>query len=257
MKPEAIKQIIDVATDAAIAQQSIILPQNATLSFAGREYIRQGNEWKLVEPLVERLLPLPKPYMLSTLKGLIEYVKSNVDGTTEAKAIVHVASPTMVSVVGPTIGFQKQRPTYAIATFADDNHPFGNQLTLEHFMVWLRSRFVPTQDSEATIKALSGVKDGEVRNVVDTGLSQEISIKVGVDMTDRGQVKNPVLLQPYRTFREVEQPRSEFLIRLTSGEKLPLVTLHEADGGTWKVEAILKIAAFLREGLGPDVMVLS
>jgi hypothetical protein len=76
-------------------------------------------------------------------------------------------------------------------------------------------------------------------------------------MTDRGEVKNPVMLQPYRTFREVGQPQSEFLVRLQSGEKLPTVAVFEADGGSWQVEAIQKIVRFLRDGLQNEVLVLS
>lgn len=255
MKPEVIKEISVLANRAANAEANLITGQ--TLAFAGRNYLRNGAGWIEVEPLEERNLPMPPRYQLTTLSGLIDYLMSNVDNTTEAKAVVHVESPWSVQVVGPTVGFKKQRPVFAQVHLVEEGHPFGKYQQLENFMVWLRSRFIPTPDSENLIKALSGVKDGEVKTVVDTGLSQEVSIKVGVDMTDRGQIKNPVVLQPYRTFREIEQPTSEFLVRLQSGEKLPVVALYEADGGTWQVSATRKIVEFLREGLEGAVTVLS
>lgn len=220
--------------------------QNAILKAGGREFIREGDRWKPVEPVAEREVPLPQTYQLATLAGLVAYLKSDIDETKKAGAIVHVVSPTKVLVVGPPVGFKLQRPVFAAASFSDDAHPWAQPQELESFQVWLRARFVPTDDSANLLKALSGVKDGEVKNVVDTGLSQEVSIKVGVDLTDRALIKNPVMLRPYRTFREVAQPQSEFVVRMTGNANgLPRVTLHEADGGTWKLEAILKVVQWL------------
>lgn len=53
-------------------------------------------------------------------------------------------------------------------------------------------------------------------------------------------------LRPYRTFREVEQPASEFVFRLRSlNGEVPWCALFEADGGKWKLDAVLKIKAWL------------
>lgn len=60
---------------------------------------------------------------------------------------------------------------------------------------------------------------------------------------------NPVYLAPYRTFREVTQPLSPFVLRMKQGREggLPTVALFEADGGKWKLDAIAFIRDFLRE----------
>ena len=55
-----------------------------------------------------------------------------------------------------------------------------------------------------------------------------------------------VVEQPYRTFLEVEQPASDFLLRLDKGGR---PALYEADGGAWKLEAKRNIAAYLGEQL--------
>jgi len=55
-----------------------------------------------------------------------------------------------------------------------------------------------------------------------------------------------VKLKPYRTFNEVEQPESEFLLRLSDGAQ---VALYEADGGAWKLTARRNIADYLRKQL--------
>jgi len=59
-------------------------------------------------------------------------------------------------------------------------------------------------------------------------------------------IKPRVMLTPYRTFLEVEQPTSEFLLRLNDeGE----VGLFEADGGMWALTAKDRIAAYFEEKL--------
>lgn len=59
-------------------------------------------------------------------------------------------------------------------------------------------------------------------------------------------VKPIVKLKPYRTFSEVEQPESEFLVRLSDGGR---VALYEADGGAWKLQARRNVADYLKENL--------
>ena len=64
------------------------------------------------------------------------------------------------------------------------------------------------------------------------------------------QVKPRVTLRPFRTFLEVAQPESEFILRLNDrGE----VNLIGADGGAWKLEAVRNIAAYFEEKLGDMV----
>lgn len=75
-------------------------------------------------------------------------------------------------------------------------------------------------------------------------------------MTVGERPKNPVMLKPYRTFREVDQPQSECIVRLTSNPSaLPKVALYESDGGAWRLEAVSKIVAHLSEAL-PDWTVI-
>lgn len=65
-------------------------------------------------------------------------------------------------------------------------------------------------------------------------------------MKDNKIVKPIVQLKPYRTFIEIDQPESEFLLRLHDGMK---VALYEADGGAWKLQARTNIAEYLKTEL--------
>ena len=69
---------------------------------------------------------------------------------------------------------------------------------------------------------------------------------------------NPVRLKPYRTFREVSQPGSLFVVRAKRADDggLPKVALFEADGGKWKLEAIDNIRQYLTSKIA-DIPILA
>ena len=61
---------------------------------------------------------------------------------------------------------------------------------------------------------------------------------------------NPVLLRPYRTFTEVEQPASQFIFRAkANGDEGITYKLTEADGGAWKSEAMKNVQEYLRQNV--------
>ena len=103
---------------------------------------------------------------------------------------------------------------------------------------------------------MSSIKDETVRISGDDGFTQTVTARAGVALVEEVKVPNPVTLRPYRTFMEVEQPPSSFVLRLRSGDKSPNVSLHEADGGQWKLEAIRAIKAFLAEQL-PEMLIVA
>lgn len=61
-------------------------------------------------------------------------------------------------------------------------------------------------------------------------------------------VPNPVTLIPYRTFLEVQQPASDFIFRMKSSCGVQCA-IFEADGGTWKNEAMNNIKEYLKNEL--------
>ena len=53
-------------------------------------------------------------------------------------------------------------------------------------------------------------------------------------------------LQPFRTFLEVAQPESEYLLRVDEDGR---IGLFEADGGVWKLEAKRNVKEYLADAL--------
>ena len=64
------------------------------------------------------------------------------------------------------------------------------------------------------------------------------------------QIRPVVKLRPYRTFLEVEQPESDFLIRIREGGE---IGFFEADGGAWKLFARSIIKSKLEDLLCDEI----
>ena len=76
-------------------------------------------------------------------------------------------------------------------------------------------------------------------------------------MSAEAAVPNPVTLAPFRTFRDVAQPASLFVLRVQGGGETPNVALFEADGGAWRLAAIENIKKWLEENITGEVEVLA
>lgn len=124
----------------------------------------------------------------------------------------------------------------------------------EEFMILLRSQFQPSEDRDYLLSILSSVTSKATVKSEDNGLGQSVSINKGICNVQMTPVKSIVKLRPYRTFYEIKQPESEFLVRLSlEGDGSVSVALHEADGGMWRMEARQGIAAYLAELLAKEI----
>lgn len=162
---------------------------------------------------------------------------------------MHVVSPTEVRLISSLVGVELQRHVFAIATPVLPAS-LESVFSPEEFIIALHTRCVQSEDRDYLIALASDVRAGSEVAASDDGLSQTISGKSGVTLMRAQTVKNPVHLAPYRTFPEVSQPASAFIVRAKkgSGEGSPVnFTLIEADGGAWRLEAVNAIARWLDE----------
>lgn len=116
----------------------------------------------------------------------------------------------------------------------------------EKAIIELRSRFAPGEGVDYLLDLLSRISKEDGVATTDNGVSQTVEARQGVALKATVQVKPRVPLRPFRTFQEVEQPESEFLLRLDEDGN---VGLFEADGGMWKLTARQTVKAFLEAEL--------
>ena len=116
----------------------------------------------------------------------------------------------------------------------------------EEAIIQLRSLFIPNGGSAYLLDLLSRINTEQGVTTQDNGVTQTVTARQGVALSEKVAIKPRVSLQPFRTFLEVAQPESEFLLRLNEQGN---VGLFEADGGVWKLEAKRNIAAYFEREL--------
>jgi len=228
---------------------------NKILELAGPKTIAVGDFQYAERDLVPIISPIPDPLIVNTLTGLFGYVVVLAKGDVGQDSIfIHVYSPILVNVEG-ALNKEGQRNIYLTARHELPTFPFGQWLDTEDFIVKTQTMFVPSDDLDNIVKIVGNMKEESVKTVVDDGVSQEVTTRTGVASVEEVEVKRFLNLKPYRTFLEVEQPLSSFIIRLR--QPGPTVALFEADGGRWRLECIDNIKNWLQYHLGDTVTIIA
>lgn len=198
--------------------------------------------------------PSVDPVVLHTLDSLITFIQEDVDGSLCGDFIsIHVESPTKVNLIG-SVRDDRSREVFAtVKAELPDQISYGRFYDTEDFNISVQSRFVDNHDKKLLLKFTGLIKEENVKQTGDDGISQAIMIKTGVVSVDQAIVPNPVSLAPWRTFQEVNQPESMFVFRMKDG---PSAALFEADGGAWRLEAIRNIKEYLEAAL-PETVILA
>nr|DAU95171.1 MAG TPA: hypothetical protein [Caudoviricetes sp.] len=195
----------------------------------------------------------PTVYEVDTLDALVKLILT--EGLTLGRRLyVRVDSARKVTVTMTYNGGELRNPYLRFPLYeAVSDVPgvtIGNLMSQERAIVELQSLYGATPDRDYLLDLLSRIDVNEGVSSVDNGVTQEVNVRTGAVLKQATPVRPIVQLQPYRTFLEVEQPVSDFLLRV-SKEGEP--TLFEADGGAWKLEAKRSIAAYLAEKLADQV----
>lgn len=191
---------------------------------------------------------IPATLVFHTLQSLAEYARDKIDrGYMDRRNIfVHVVSPTQVDLRTGIFGENNQRACLAQAKHTPSGFVFGKWYDMEMMNILLQSLFEPTDGRRAALSVVGTVKHEAVQTADDTGTTQKVTAMKGIVTTAKVEVPNPIMLRPYRTFIEIDQPDSPFVLRMTGGGDKPLLaTLIEADGGRWEIEAIKSAKLFL------------
>ena len=125
----------------------------------------------------------------------------------------------------------------------------GVKLGFEEMQIALRTRFQETPDAIYAMKLLSDITSGGKITLNDNGIATSVVTNKGIALQSNEAIRPIVKLKPYRTFQEVNQPESSFLIRVSERG----ISLTEADGGMWKLAARETIKKFLEDRLDQEV----
>ncbi|WP_425152858.1 hypothetical protein [Candidatus Palauibacter sp.] len=240
--------------DSTLSAGAIEAVAQLAVSAAGKTVEIDGVAYATA-PLHDPRQPAPAPDVLEmhSLTALVRYIAENRDGLSFERCAVHVESPTSVSLVGPlSDGHYRQRFAYARATArpaADGGFHFGAFLDLERFNIALQALFTGAGQRDDVIRFVGNIKSEQVRQQSDDGKTQSVEARTGIATVATVDVPNPVTLAPYRTFMEIPQVASPFVLRLREESSGIVAALFEADGGAWKEWTIGLIGKFLEDRL--------
>jgi hypothetical protein len=203
-------------------------------------------------PVFEPNCPSIETLEVCTLGGFVDYIRGNLDGLTGEGVVAHIISPTTVALVGAAEGRHKKREVYCRAeAVVSQAFQFGRFCDAETFIVGLLSHFVRDQSTEAILKLVGNLRDEAIRTSTDDGITQQVAVRAGVVRDATVKVPNPVALKPYRTFAEIDQPESLYVVRLQRAEKdLPKAALFEVTDNLWRLEAVKAIKEYLAGKIG-------
>lgn len=185
---------------------------------------------------------------INTLSGFVKYIRANLDRE-DLRLIVHVKDESTVYLKG-LLEVDGSREALAVAEAIVPQFYFDHFMDMEEFNIALQAKFVKTEDRQVLLQVVGNVAEKNVKNTGDDGVSQAITINQGVASKADVKVPNPVVLAPYRTFLEIDQPESQFIFRMKDG---PRGAIFEADGGAWRNQAIVNIREYLNDQLSEEI----
>ena len=212
------------------------LAQPDSIEVDGRSFVTENvNE---VKPKVIT------PLVIHSLQGLVDYLTDCKD---DGNKMIQVVDPTRVIVMDTTADpVHRHREYFAEAKLIQSGFPFGQYIPQEDMIVALHTQFRQSANRDKLLRICAGLIVKAEVQTTDDGLSQRVQAQVGVTRVQEVDIENPVMLQPIRTFTEVEQPEAPYVVRIKGGEKIaPTVAIYEADGGQWKNAAIANIRTWL------------
>lgn len=212
-------------------------------------YTYASKELTLVEAEPSR----PKDFCVDTLSGLVRIIKEEGSQMKDLKLFVQVEDQRHVAVWSdylmlPYRQFERWRLYTAEADVP--RITVGQYMDQQQAIIELQSLHNATPDRDYLLDLLSKIDVTQGVKSTDNGVTQEATVKTGVVLKDTVPVKPIVELQPFRTFLEVDQPVSKFLLRVDEHGR---AGLFEADGGAWKLEAKRSIAAWLSDALAAEI----
>lgn len=221
-----------------------------TIDVDGKEYVTR----EVFLPPEKRDVYAIKIY---SLEGLVEYLNQKVDGLEASKLVIVVNSHFSVSVYRQVDDVKDSRTHWIHADYESEGFTFGRHLDTETFMVQSQALIVDAHDRAELLKLVGNLTTAAVQTSTDNGISQTVTVETGVRKSNV-ELPNPVTLAPRRTFPEVEQPESPFVLRVKQSREgmMPEIALYEADGGLWKLKAIKNIKEYLKSNLKVEIPVI-
>lgn len=261
---ELVELLMSKATEAEAAKQELG-HRLETMAKATNEIDGVLHRWDVAKmmwvpcPKIVKDDPeMPEPLEFFTLAGIVDYINANTEGlipTDGSRYILQVVDQGRVELLTQPSENERSRYVIALARAHVPGVEFGKYMNTDTFNTMLLSRFIETDARKTLFAVVKSMTKEQTAQTTDDGVGQVVTVKDGVSMASNVQFQNPVPLRPRRTFTEVEQPESNFTLRVDTDAN---VALFESDGGAWKNEAVANVKDYLQRNIeNPAVIVIA
>lgn len=195
----------------------------------------------------------PECMHVNTLDAFVNYILAGIKNSEiKDKLYINITSPTCVVAETPVNVYGKRKIIVKAERYSLRSFIFGQYNSFEGFVVSLQSQFLPTEERNNLLSSLKLMTQSNEVHTEDNGISQTVTARAGATL---GQIQvSPIWkLSPFRTFTEVEQPSSVFLLRLRQNSEGAEFALHETDGGAWAIKAMQLIKEYLKASLEEQI----
>ena len=227
------------------------------LEINGGVYAFFGGRMNRMEHVLPDDMPEPSSVTVFSLNGLVDMIRADVDGMFaegNPMHIVRVTDETTVEVLSPALGIHRVRHRRILCQAPVPRIRFGQYLETEDFQVMMQTCFEKSEARDMVMTLAGSVSREQSMRKSDDGMTQTVQAQHGVVTVGEVRLNNPVPLTPLRTFYEVEQVTSPFILRFDENAK---AALYEGDGGAWRLKAVSAVADWLRRNLeGLNVCVI-
>ncbi|MCK9467705.1 MAG: hypothetical protein M0P94_05250 [Candidatus Absconditabacterales bacterium] len=178
-----------------------------------------------------------------TLNSIVDYCNQKIDKIGEI--VIHVSDYRTVTVYAGLDKDNKRSVLLQVKapeSYLEDY--VGIRLDSETFNTFLQTNFVITENLLNLLSITSHLATNNSIKTSDDGMSQTAVVETSVVSKEKKEIKNPITLRPYRTFAEIEQPDSMFILRLHEGNQCKLEFVKN---DYWQIDAITKIKEYLNK----------
>jgi len=206
-------------------------------------------------------LTRPEPLQISSLQGVVEYLKQSGDsismGENDDGLMVHIPAYNGVRVLSGLDKIHQSRRCYVTAAVPGNCFAFDRFMPVETFIISVMANFVETLPRQEVLAFVSSLQADEQDKTEDDGVSQRVLVKKSVTTVGSAVVPNPVELQPYVTFPDINQPTQTYVFRIKKQKDQPITcALFNVAARTWEIQTINEIRAYFQANM-PDVIVIS
>lgn len=196
--------------------------------------------------------PQPDTIDAYSLKAIVDYM--DMAEVPKEDLFIHIESPASVILYKKMENFEKTRERLIHVRLPDFGFVFGRFYELEHFIIHIQVNFIATETRDTVLRILGNIADQNITTRTDDGVTQSVQAKTGIVKVNHVDLPNPITLVPFRSFPEIYQPASLFVLRGKKNNNVTEWALFEADGGAWKLEAVDNISTFLKSTISIPVI---